>query len=316
MRKTVFIVLALLACAFASAKSPVKVRLMPQWTQQAQFAGYYAALENGYYKEEGLDVEICHISVNSTEHVIDYLASHKVEIITQSLLPAILARADGLKLVNVLQLMQRSPFCCVSSTPISSLSDLEGKKVGKWSGHVSSAEVIFPCEKINVDWVPFIQGVNLFVFGAVDAILCNTYNEYIALLMSVGKIDPACVYRASSGPYAFPEDGVYVTEDFLRSNPEAVEAFRRATVRGWEWVADHREEALEQVMRIVNEEKISTNLVVQRMMLDEVLSLMVNPVTGRMDFAPVSREVYDNMSAKIMESGMVKNNVEYSAMFR
>ena len=81
-----------------------KIVFMPQWTPQAQFAGYYVAFEKGFYKEAGIDVEIRHIPLNSTESVSGYLLSGDVQIVGQQLIQSIISRSDGNDIVNVMQM--------------------------------------------------------------------------------------------------------------------------------------------------------------------------------------------------------------------
>ena len=97
----IFAVLPLLLCAPAGAQNrsrnaasrTPKVRFMPQWTPQAQFAGYYAALEKGFYAEEGIDVEIDHINATSRKSSLGHLRSGDVDIAMGQMLQAIVANA-------------------------------------------------------------------------------------------------------------------------------------------------------------------------------------------------------------------------------
>ena len=309
--KRLFVLTFLLACGL-SAHALTKVTFMPQWTPQTQFAGFYMALEKGFYEEEGLDVTISHIGVNSTESILDNLLAGKAQIVGQQLLQGIVARADGKPIVNVLQLSQKSGLRCVSHHPISKPEQLDGLKVGRWKiGYSEFCDLMEVSNGIHVDWVPFINGINLFLFGAVDATLCYSYSEYVALRLAMGDIPDDNVIKFSDFGYECPEDGLYVTDEYYRNNKETVDAFVRASIRGWDYVRGHHEEAVDLTMRYVTESSIVTNRVHQSLMLEEYLDLHVNPVTGAPDYAPVNRDIFHDMISGLFNTGFITTKPEY-----
>ena len=100
-----------------------KITFTPQWTPQSQFAGYYAALENGYYDEAGLDVSIVHPtrSYNSMNMLLDGTS----DIITCELIQAMTATKQGVRLVNILQTTQHSTLVLISHIKdINKMADL------------------------------------------------------------------------------------------------------------------------------------------------------------------------------------------------
>lgn len=294
-----------------------KMTFMPQWTPQAQFAGFYMAQEMGFYAQEGLDVEIRHIKANSTESILTQLVSGKVQIAGQQLLQSIIARSDGQKILNVMQITQKSGLWCVSHTPVSKPEDLQGMKIGKWkSGYSEFCDILETYNNLHINWVPFINGINLYVYGAVDATLCYSFSEYIALQLAIGDIPDNQVLKFSDFGYECPEDGLYVTEEYYARNKDAVDKFVRASKKGWEYARTHKKQTLEVVMRICSENHIVTNRAMQEMMLDNYISLQTNPATGKIDFAPVTEPVYNDVTRALLETGYIVNKPEYKEVIR
>lgn len=293
--------------------SAEKITFVPQWIPQAQFAGYYAAYENGFYADEGLDVNIVHMGMNSTGTAQDMLASGRAQIVGMQMLQALVERSKGNPIVNVMQLTQNTGLCCVSHTPISKFSDLKDKKVGRWKmGFSEICEIVSSREKVDVDWISFVNGINLYVYGAVDAMLCFCYSEYIRILLATGEIPDGNVIRFSELGYDIPEDGLYVSEEFFKENEETVRKFVYASQRGWNWVRENREEALRITKKYSDEAHVVTNGLLEKMMLDEYLELQNNHRTnGTADYAPVSEDVFDGIVSDMYNSGMIDRKIEY-----
>ena len=314
MKKAIILSLTVFLALDAIAQ---KVTFMPQWTPQTQFAGYYVARDKGFYAEEGLDVDIIHLGASSTESVLDVLKSGTAQIVGQQLLQAVVARADGTPIVNILQLTQKSGLMCVSREPISKPEDLDGKRIGKWrQGYSEFCDIMEMSKGIYIDWIPFVQGINLYVFGAVDATLCYSYSEYISLQMAMGDIPEGQIIRFSDFGYNVPEDGLYTLDDYYDSNKDVVDKFVRASKRGWDYARTHRDEAVEITYRYIDKGHIVTNLATQRRMLDEYLDLQVNPVTGVADYAAAREDDFNEMINALIDTGYIYGEVDYNEIYR
>lgn len=314
MKKAIILSLTVFLALDAIAQ---KITFMPQWTPQSQFAGYYVARDKGFYTEEGLDVDIIHLGASSTESVLDVLKSGTAQIVGQQLLQAIVARADGTPIVNVLQLTQKSGLMCVSREPISKPEDLDGKRIGRWrQGYSEFCDIMEMSTGIYIDWIPFVQGINLYVFGAVDATLCYSFSEYIALQMAMGDIPAEQIIRFSDFGYNVPEDGLYTLDDYYDTNKDVVDKFIRASKRGWDYARTHRDEAVEITYRYIEKGNIVTNLATQKHMLDEYLDLQVNPATGVADYAPAKEEDFNEMVNALIDTGYIYGEVDYNEIYR
>lgn len=309
--KKIFIIVAVFISVLSV--SGQKVVFMPGWIEQAQWAGYYMADKHGFYAEEGLDVEIVHPQVNSTVSAFEMLGSGKVNIVTGHLLTALKLRSKGYPITNVLQTSQRSSLCCVTKYRIDSIQQLQGKTIARWKSEFGECfDVINADYNLGINWIPYIRDVNMFVFGAVDGILCCKYNEYLSIMTSVGPIHPECVINAADFGYDYPEDGLYVTNYYLARNRKTVEKFVRASIRGWEYARNHSSEATSYVLELMRKNHIQTNTYSQREMLKVIFELQKNKLSGEIDFSPVSLEEFYKISENLDKAGKLSQQVKYT----
>jgi len=290
-----------------------KITFMPAWQPQAQFAGYYIALEKGFYQQEGLDVSIEHVGVNSSRPPLERLRDGEVDIIVSNPIQCIISRDNGFMMKNVLQVNQTTGMMIVSHNPIDGPKSLEGLKISCWkTGFNEICEVYCRANQINVDWVPFLAGVNVFLSGAVDATVVMSYAEYFSLVEALGDIPEENTIRFADSGYDIPEDGVYVTEEYLANHPETVRKFCDATKKGWNWCIDHRDETLEIIMKYMKIYNVRTNRFHQASMLDEMLRLLVNKTMEEVDYEPVPKDVFDVLVKYLVEMGYISKPVSYN----
>ena len=282
---------------FAQSKGESTIVFTPQWTAQAQFAGYYAALELGFYKEEGLDVVIEH--PNASRSAIDRMRKNQSQITTLPLSQALFALDRGVKLVNLLQTSMNGSLMIVSRRGINPLKQKGAKVAGFRAGYDQLARAVAQELGLEYQWLETAGVLNLFIAGAVDASVAMSFNEYYQFLQT-GLIDrnEDIVYRLSDHGYNIQEDGLYMTREEYDKNPERARKFARASQRGWEWVAYHPEEALEIVMKQVRRNHEATNPTLQRLMLEEVLDMMEGYESGEREY--VLREDMVNQAVALM----------------
>ena len=248
-----------------------RIVFTPQWTPQSQFAGYYVALEKGFYKDAGVEVDFQHPSVSYS--ALNRLMEGSSNMITMQLTQAMIAIDQGFPLAHALQTSQQNALVLVGrSDSICSMENLRKKRVGVWKAGFGELAYIMDTEQnLDIKWIPFLEGTNLFISGAIDATLAMSYNEYLQIKVSGHEDKP--VIRFADTEYNYPEDGLYVSADFFQRYPEKVKAFAEACQKGWEWAHEHPDEALDIVMKWVVKENIHTNRIHQRWMLEEILRL-------------------------------------------
>ena len=281
----------------------------PQWTAQAQFAGYYVAQEMGFYEEEGVKVQIVHPSVSQS--AMDRIRTDQSQATTLQLAQALEIVDSGIQLVNILQTSMNNGLVIVSRRGKDPLKQ-HGARVGIWNaGFGQMAICMSQIEHLDYEWTRFVNNVTLFVSGALDATLAMSYNEYYQLLQTGMDLTEENVYRFCNHGYNVQEDGVYMTRSTWLKNKDGAERFARASRRGWEWAAEHPEETLDIVMQYVREEHIATNRVLQKLMLEEILRLQVDRESGEREFR-LRPDMVELASNLMYQCGMLKKTVSYN----
>ena len=301
----------MLAVVHTAAAQDDTIVFTPQWTAQAQFAGYYVAEAKGFYREAGVKVRIEHPS--ATLSAMSRLRKNECQATTLQLCQALEMIDGGLPLVNILQTSMNNAMVIVSARDKDPLTQ-KGARVGIWSvGFGQLAICMSIKEHLNYEWVRFTQNVNLFIVGALDATLAMSYNEYYQLIQGGVKMTDKNVYRFCDHGYNVQEDGVYVTHDYYSKHREQVRRFAQASRKGWEWAARHPEEALDIVMQYVDKNHIATNRTMQRLMLKEVLRLQVDRESKKREFR-LRPDMVRLASRLMVENQMLRREVTYEEL--
>ena len=241
--------------ATAAGLTPVKLQL--QWVAQAQFAGYYAAVDQGYYEAEGLDVEI----VEGGPDIVpqDVLSAGDVDYAI-SWVPKVLGSIEkGAKITNVAQIFERSATTQISfkDKNITSPADFKGKKIGSW-GFGNEWELFAGMQKegVNVGDIKLVQqafDMNGFLAGDIDAAQAMTYNEY-AQVLETKNPDTGQLYQPSdlnvidwnTVGTAMLQDAIWANSDKLAGDTayaDQTTKFIKASIKGWVYARDNAEEA-------------------------------------------------------------------------
>lgn len=300
-----------LLCISSFSGYAQKITFSPQWSAQSQFAGYYAALEKGFYDEVGLDVSIVHPSNSYSS--INMLKDGTTDFITCELIQAMMASDKGIRLVNLLQTTQHTTLVLISHEKnISKMSDLAGRRIGTWKVGFSEIPYIIDKEhKLGIEWVKFINPLNIYISRAIDATLGKSYNE--GILFSMSGITPGSILRFSEMGYDYPEDGLYVSEAFFKKNPDVCRKFAEASRKGWEWVRNNRKEAVDIVMKYVKEANVSTNIYVQKWMLEEVLEMQEDE-KGEAPSYQLNANAFYWLNDVLLKHGYISKPVEYERL--
>ena len=307
MARYVGIVVLVLAVS-QKVQGQEKFIFTPQWTAQAQFAGYYVAQEKGFYKDAGLNVEIIHPS--TTQPALKRIRNNESHATTLQLCQAIEIIDDGIELVNILQTSMNNAMVIVSRRGVDPLTQ-KGERVGIWSaGFGQLAKCMSVKEHLDYEWTPFATNVNLFVAGAIDATLAMSYNEYYQLMQTGLPLTEKCVYRFCDHGYNVQEDGVYMTREYYEKHRTEAKKFAEASRKGWEWAAAHPEETMNIVMKYVHENQIITNRVLQKLMLEEILRLQVDRESGKREFR-LRPDMVKRANDLMMECNLLEHEVTY-----
>ena len=239
-----------------------KVTLQSKWVVQAQFAGYYAALDQGYFEDEGLDVDIRPggPDIVPEQVVLGGQADFGINWLDSTLA----TRDKGQNIVNIAQVFTRSGMTEVTwkDTGLDQITDLKGKKVGVWLGgneHKLFAALnkngIDPQKDAEIVAQPFTM--DLFLNREIDAAAAMTYNELAQVLESkdpdsgdLYTIDQLNVMKMSDLGTGALEDGVFVREDWIgdENNQDIAKRFLKASFRGWAYCRDNPDKCVDIVL--------------------------------------------------------------------
>ena len=268
MRKIVLLFAALtLLLSFGAVTAQdemVPVRLQLQWVAQSQFAGYYAAVNQGFYADEGLDVTILEGAVEIVPQQVVTSGGAEFGI---AWVPKVLESSEaGANLVNIAQVFQRSGTLEVSfvDTGIESVEDFRGMRIGTW-GFGNEHELFAAMRAMDIDPnnpedVTVVQqpfDMSLLLNGELDAAEAMTYNEYAQVLEAVnpdtGELyqpEDLNVINFNDVGTGMLQDHVFVNADWLaeEGNADLAVSFLKASFRGWIYCRDNPDECVEIVL--------------------------------------------------------------------
>lgn len=259
-----------------------KVSLLPHWIPQAQFAGYMVASEKGFYREHGLDLTL--IPGGPGKDSLMSLASGQTTFAVGWLADAIKKRSAGIELVNLAQIIQRSALLLVAKkkSHIHTPKDLTSKRVGIWVGDFFVPFMaFFNGQGLSPKITPNYTSVNIFLKGAVDAVAAMWYNEYHLILNSGFDPDELTCFRLSDYGINFPEDGLYCMQETFVADPELCARFVQASLKGWLYAFDHKDEAIDIVMKYAEAAHTGTNRAHQQWMLDRMKDVILGEAESR-----------------------------------
>ncbi len=226
-----------------------ELTLQLKWKHQFQFAGYYAALHKGYYKEEGLDVIIKEASNNM--NMIDEVLSNNAQfgVGTSEL---ILDFAKNKPIVVLGVIFQHSPLGIMSlNKNIKTIHDLVGKNVMIEDG---SADIYALLKRENIDInslkiLPHSFNVQNLIENKVDAMSVYSIDEPYYLQQKELRYN---IFSPRETGIDFYGDNLFTSQNMIKQNPDIVEKFKRASFKGWQYAMSNQDEIIEIIMKNYN----------------------------------------------------------------
>jgi NitT/TauT family transport system substrate-binding protein len=294
------------------AQAADDMTLQLKWVTQAQFAGYYVALDKGFYEEEGLNVTIKPGGPDIAP--VQVLLGGGADVMVDWLPSALAAREKGAPIVNIAQPFASSGLMltCLKEHNITSPADFPGHTLGTWFfgneiplyswmgklGYAtdgSSGGVTI--QKINFNVDPLLQ-------KQVECATTMTYNEYWQVIDAGLTPDDLVVFKYEDEGISTLEDGLYTTEEKLADPAEVDKLVRfvRASMKGWKYAEANPDEAADIVLE--NDQTGAQTEKHQRRMMGEIAKLTAGS-DGTLDPA-----AFDRSAAITMEGGMITKSPE------
>jgi NitT/TauT family transport system substrate-binding protein len=265
--KKVWLPAALVVAAASSSQKLTNVTLQLKWVTQAQFAGYYAAKEKGYYRNAGLNVNIKVGGPDITPETV--VVSGQADFGLDWLPNLFATREKGGKLVSIAQVFARSGMTELTwkKSGINTIAKMRGKKVGVWCCG-NEPELFAALKKNGIDHNDSSQvtivnqpfDMNLFLQNKVDAAAAMTYNELAQVLETKNpdtgqlyKLADLNVFKMSSAQVGtgMLEDNIFVTDKWLSkaANKATAVKFLKASFQGWIYCRSHMKECVDIVLK-------------------------------------------------------------------
>ena len=244
------------APAAEACTTPTPVKLQLQWFIQAQFAGYFAAQDQGFYADQCLDVTIVEGGVDIVPQT--ELANGNVDFAISWVSKALASREAGADIVNIAQVFQRSGTLQVSfkDKNITKPEDFKGKKIGNW-GYGNEFEIFAALTKAGLDPAKDVSLVQQqfdmvgLLSGDIDAAEAMTYNEYAQVLEAKNPATGALYTADDFNVVSYEEAGVGMLQDAIWASGERLASdaayadtavkFVAASLQGWAYCRDNVE---------------------------------------------------------------------------
>jgi|RhiMetdeSRZDD1v2_1073273.scaffolds.fasta_scaffold58714_5 NitT/TauT family transport system substrate-binding protein len=242
-----------------------KVRVQLKWVAQAQFAGYYAAVDQGYYADQGLDVQI--LLGGPDIDPVRVVASDGAEFGTTWVPAMLAAREGGADVVDISQVFQRSGTLEVSfkDKNITKPEDLKNKKVGSWLGG-NEPELFAALNKVNINpddksQVEIIKqdfDMSGLLGGSLDAAQAMTYNEFAQVLEAKNPATGNLYQAGDLNVISFNDvgtgmlqDAIFARESYLAKagNEDIAAKFLAASLKGWIYCRDNSQACVDIVLK-------------------------------------------------------------------
>ena len=301
MKKNIIYLILILFSTFLNANEKIVLQL--KWFHQFQFAGYYAAKEKGFYDEVGLDVEIKQrdLKYNNIDEVINGNAQYGV---ADSIL--ILYRLKQQPVVIVSPIFQHSPsvFISLKKSNISSVYELNNKDILFYPNDTDGFSLLAMIKKFDLD---------------VNLVRERYKDDYMRLINNEVDVMPAYI---ANEPFLFKEKGydvniinptnygfdmygdmLFTNEDEAKNNPIRVEKFKEATLKGWKYALENKEEIIQLINEKYSKEKSIEHLRYEANAIDSLINKDVTPLgyldQGRIRYISEMYEYYGLTESKI-----------------
>jgi len=292
----IFIVVCALGSTVPACSSLQQVSLQLQWVTQSQFAGYYVALDKGWYLEEGINLNIK--SGGPDLAPIDLVAAGERDFGTSFLADLCVAIQKGKQVISIGQIQQRNGMLLIAkeSSGIKQPRDFIGKRVGVWLGSWEAQfDALMANEGISLQNVKVVsQGFSMepFIKGDIDIASAMIYNEYHTVLESGLKAEDLNIIDYAEYGLGFPGDTLFTSRQLARQQPDLCIRMLRASLRGWQYAIDYPDEAVDIVLKY-DQSGMQTSLH-QLSMMNEISKLVRLPGRdiGYTDRTTVKQTVY------------------------
>jgi NitT/TauT family transport system substrate-binding protein len=314
-RKAMIFTVLLLALAVLAACSPQEVEqpleevtVQLQWTHQAEFAGFYAADQNGYYTEEGLKVTFL---AGGPE--VDNLAAiigGQAQFGTATADQLMVSRAGGQPLKAIAVVYRRSPtvFYTLPDSGITGPQEFAGKTIRVPSTIVATLHAMTARVGVSPDQYTEVNLPSddaMFLTGEVP--VWGGYLTVMAVSLQQAGYYPNLIYPDDYGVH-FCGDVIVTTDDLIANHPDLLLRFLRASLRGWQWAIENPAEAGPLALKY----DPALDEALQVAMMEASVPLIY---TGVDPIGWMQPKVWEGMHAILLEQGLLDGGVDINQVY-
>ncbi|TSC62888.1 MAG: NMT1/THI5 like domain-containing protein [Parcubacteria group bacterium Gr01-1014_48] len=238
-----------------------KVRISLKWLHQAQFAGLYVAKEKGFYEDKGLDVEIKEWDFSVSQETD--LAERKEDFAMMNPIEVLKAVDKGLDFRAVAIIYQDASWALVAlkESGITTPADFRGKVLGL-KGNTDDGRIIYPAllktfgideGEVMIKPIGFETGPEVQDVVEKRADVINVYRTDQVYLFDKQGLEYNLILPERFG-FEMNGDVLVTTQRLIDENPDLVQGFVEATIKGWQYAMAHSEEAVDLTMPYVTNE--------------------------------------------------------------
>ncbi len=296
-----FLITLFLLTSFLNASPLEQVSIQLKWKHCFQFAGYYAAIEKGFYKEEGIDVTLKEVDLNRN-FIEDVVVGKSEYGVSDSTL--VVSHSHNLPVVLISQIFQHSPLVLIShrNSNITTPYDMIGKKISYSINGTGGT----PFRALILKTIGNFEDVNISDF--------TSYQDFID-----NKIDITSAYSTSQ-PYWLKKQGVevniidpksygidfygdnfFTTQRELKEHPIRVEKMRKATLKGWEYALSHQDEIINLILEKYAPQKQKDTLAFEARGIYQMI------MPDLIDLGSFSKKRYEQVTKTYHQLGIVDN---------
>lgn len=297
----------------AEAPPLIPVVMQFDWLFNAQFAGLYQAIEQGYYREAGLDVEL-RGGLTTPDTVAATLAEPAISFGSTESNVLLGDVASGAKAVALGTMFQNSPmgWMYLKDGTVTTFTDLAQLRVGIHSDGERVISLLLKQQGADVSTLETFKAshdAQLLLDGEADALQCYYIDEYVKLTQLVGE--RAGIFLAKDFGYQAYSQVIFTHRDTLREHPDVVRKFLAATKKGWAYAFENQEQTVDLILAKYNPE---LDRDYQLGSLARIRELM-EPHPGAL-FQPMSPVVLHNGMNSLLDYGLIKRPVDVTQLLQ
>jgi len=284
----------------ATELTPVTMQL--DWIYNAQFAGLYQAVEQGYYADAGLEVTIR--PVDRAQNTVDLVLQDGIIFGSAESNVILGAHTEGAPIVALATMFQGSPmgWMYTAESGITSLADLADKRIGIHPDGERVISLVFQSAGLQTDdfTLPEVgYDIGIVQRGEVDAMQAYYIDEFVKLQQATNNTSGMIL--AKDHGYAAYSQVFFAKTETVAAQPETTAAFLAASKKGWEYALAHPEETIDLILAKYNPE---LDRAYQLASLEKIGELITAGGTVPV-LSPMDRAVWEKAMAAYVDLGVL-----------